>query len=71
MSGCTGGPAGWTCFPDYYGAADGCDCGCGVVDPDCADATAASCDFCGDVGTCGALGADCSVLDPMNNAACL
>ncbi|MCB9739246.1 MAG: hypothetical protein H6747_08255 [Deltaproteobacteria bacterium] len=28
-------PAGWTCAPTSYGALDGCDCGCGVVDPDC------------------------------------
>lgn len=30
-------PAGWTCLPSFYAAADGCDCGCGAVDPDCAD----------------------------------
>lgn len=38
-------PPGWTCDPAYYdagidpwsGAHDGCDCGCGVWDPDCDD----------------------------------
>ena len=30
-------PAEWTCDPAYYGANDGCDCGCGVQDPDCDD----------------------------------
>ncbi len=28
-------PAGWTCPPEYYAALDGCDCQCGVLDPDC------------------------------------
>lgn len=25
----------WTCDPTYYDAADGCDCECGIPDPDC------------------------------------
>ncbi|MEM9693073.1 MAG: lamin tail domain-containing protein [Myxococcota bacterium] len=54
----------WTCDPGFYGTADGCDCGCGVVDPDCTDATVASCDFCDACGTCGDV-------EPANNAACL
>jgi len=28
----------WTCDPGYFGTFDGCDCGCGVPDPDCNDA---------------------------------
>ncbi len=28
-------PETWSCDPDYYGAFDGCDCGCGIPDPDC------------------------------------
>jgi hypothetical protein len=28
-------PLGWTCPANYYNATDGCDCGCGAVDPDC------------------------------------
>ena len=27
--------AAWTCNIDFYGANDGCDCGCGLYDPDC------------------------------------
>lgn len=26
----------WSCDPGYNGTNDGCDCGCGVADPDCA-----------------------------------
>jgi hypothetical protein len=26
----------WTCDVDSYGTDDGCDCGCGALDPDCA-----------------------------------
>jgi hypothetical protein len=48
----TGGPPGWTCRAEYYGTADGCDCGCGVIDPDCADGTVASCDYCALSGSC-------------------
>ena len=25
----------WTCTASYYGTSDGCDCGCGIADPDC------------------------------------
>jgi len=28
-------PPGWTCNPSYYNASDGCDCNCGIYDPDC------------------------------------
>jgi hypothetical protein len=34
------GPDGWTCSPSYYNTNDGCDCGCGIWDPDCDDADA-------------------------------
>lgn len=30
-------PTGWDCAPQHYNANDGCDCGCGVRDPDCDD----------------------------------
>lgn len=29
--------SGWTCDPNYYSANDGCDCNCGIYDPDCSD----------------------------------
>lgn len=38
-------PATWTCNRFFYAGGDGCDCGCGEVDPDC-----------GDVGGCGESG---------------
>eukprot|EP00492_Amphilonche_elongata_P003380 TRINITY_DN36_c0_g1_i3.p1 TRINITY_DN36_c0_g1~~TRINITY_DN36_c0_g1_i3.p1 ORF type:complete len:520 (+),score=118.50 TRINITY_DN36_c0_g1_i3:41-1561(+) len=28
-------PDGWICLAAYYGTGDGCDCACGVIDPDC------------------------------------
>lgn len=43
---------GWTCDPDYYGGDDGCDCGCGLLDPDCAGSSVNSCDYCDDNGSC-------------------
>lgn len=30
-------PSTWACNPYYYGVGDGCDCGCGAIDPDCGD----------------------------------
>jgi hypothetical protein len=35
MTGCTPAPDGWTCAGGFYGTGDGCDCGCGIDDPDC------------------------------------
>ncbi len=53
LSGCTGNEIeGWTCAPAFYDAGDGCDCGCGVIDPDCAGSTADSCDYCAGPGSC-------------------
>ncbi len=71
LSACTGGPMpGWTCPPAYYGTADGCDCGCGIVDPDCADANGGSCEYCGAIGSCMPIGAACDTVDATNNALC-
>jgi hypothetical protein len=60
-------PAGWTCYWSLYG--DGfCDCGCGVIDLDCADATPESCKFCP---SSGCTPFDCTdTLLPDNNAIC-
>jgi hypothetical protein len=58
-------PADWTCTASTYG--DGtCNCGCGVVDVDCADATAASCQVC-DTSSCSPN--ECMV-EPNDNALC-
>lgn len=56
----------WQCANDYYGTGDGCDCGCGLVDPDCADATVASCDFCAY-----GCGTTCADIDPTDNSTCI
>ena len=55
-------PEGWTCNANFYGTADGCDCGCGVVDPDCEDTTIAGCGFNG-----WPLSAQCFRLKPHAN----
>lgn len=55
-------PAGWLCNASYYGTNDGCDCGCGVVDSDCASQTA-TCAF----DSCPAP----TTANPLNNAQCL
>ena len=64
-----GGPPGWTCGAEYYGTGDGCDCGCGVIDPDCADGTVASCDYCGQPGSCSAFLCPLGI-DPVQNWLC-
>ena len=61
----------WTCYFEFYDNDDGCDCGCGIVDPDCADATVDSCDYCSQVGSCGDPGGCPSNIDPDNNAVCV
>ncbi len=67
-------PAAWTCDVDYFdtGLSVDCDCGCGVLDPDCADATSASCDYCNDIGSCAESAADCASapINATNNAIC-
>jgi len=63
-------PAAWTCNPSYY-ADELCDCGCGVVDLDCADALVGSCESCGTTGSCGVSGTGClASINPTNNAIC-
>ncbi len=65
-------PAAWVCEDLFYaqGLPDDCDCGCGSVDPDCADANASSCDFCNDPGSCAEGLMDCSTINATNNAVC-
>ncbi len=58
-------PAGWTCSPLSYAAVDGCDCECGVLDPDCAfeDMPIIGCawgETCSPQGTCAACVPDCA-----------
>ncbi|HTQ05676.1 MAG TPA: hypothetical protein VMI54_17560 [Polyangiaceae bacterium] len=59
-------PPGWTCDPTTYG--DGtCNCGCGIVDVDCPDAEASSCEVC-DNTSCWPL--HCDHLSADDNAHC-
>jgi hypothetical protein len=62
----------WTCETFIYGNADGCQCGCGVTDPDCPDTAGSSCVDCNPVGGCNIAGIGCSgLIDPDDNALCL
>ena len=61
---------GWTCDIANYGTADGCDCGCGIVDPDCVDGTVGSCEYCNNTGSC-SVDACPGTIDPNDNAVCL
>lgn len=61
-------PADWECPDARYGMNQDCDCGCGALDPDCADATVDSCDSCGASGSCGSN--TCSDIDPEQNWNC-
>ncbi len=40
-----GVPASWSCSESFYDSNDGCDCGCGPVDPDCESSSASVCDY--------------------------
>jgi hypothetical protein len=64
-----GAPPEWTCDPTYYDAADGCDCGCGAIDLDCASSNVDACDYCDNSGSCSATACPGDV-DPTNNAIC-
>jgi hypothetical protein len=62
-------PTTWHCGPTLYDDGFRCDCGCGIQDPDCADATLASCTVCDEIGGCNA--AVCpGTIDPTNNSTC-
>ncbi len=38
-------PPGWTCQLAFFDSGDGCDCGCGAVDPDCESNSLNACNF--------------------------
>jgi hypothetical protein len=61
-------PSGWTCATQNYAAADGCDCGCGVEDGDCASVASDSCDFCHCPGD--TLNCKTTSVRTTNNALC-
>jgi hypothetical protein len=61
-------PVEWTCNAYYYGDDYYCDCGCGVLDPDCETSGPEVCDFCSNSGGCST---SCTDLDPAQNWLCL
>jgi hypothetical protein len=63
-------PDTWTCSPEFWNAGDECDCGCGHWDPDCADLSADSCDFCFATGSCAESEINCDTIDPTMNWLC-
>jgi hypothetical protein len=65
-------PAAWACNPAFFGDGADCDCGCGALDPDCTDATKASCDYCDDTGSCDTVACTdaASKINAANNAIC-
>lgn len=64
-----GVPLDWTCGDTSYGTGDGCDCGCGAVDPDCVSASADACDYCDGGGSCGDAACPGNI-DFSDNATC-
>lgn len=62
-------PEEWTCLDAYYAGHDGCDCGCGAIDPDCADDNSDSCDYCGGPGSCNPF-QGCSEISTTRNWTC-
>lgn len=66
-------PAAWTCAVDDYATDDGCDCGCGVRDPDCPDDLKASCGRCDGEGSCSDVPCDDggSTINPTDSSTCL
>lgn len=67
ISQCSPPPDGWTCPDDLYGDFQFCDCGCGVMDPDCAENNI---DYCGECpeGSCSRT--DCRDVDPDDITIC-
>lgn len=67
---CTATPPAWTCEATLFAPNGLCFCGCGVPDPDCADATVGSCLICNAVGSCGSDFCPANI-DPADNTQCL
>lgn len=63
-------PPEWTCEPAYYGTNDGCDCGCGALDPDCMNPTQEACQYCNNPGSCAQGQMGCAAIADANNAVC-
>jgi hypothetical protein len=61
-------PVLWSCQLASYHGGDGCDCGCGVIDPDCPSSSAGEC--AGNCDPAGSCAFDCTDIVPTNNATC-
>jgi hypothetical protein len=66
LSSCLPTPDGWTC-PDESYADSVCDCGCGVLDPDCSGNDIDNCGYC-PPGSCSF--SDCRDVDPTDITSC-
>ena len=62
-------PREWTCPSEYFGAYDGCDCGCGAIDPDCDPPEIDSCSYCDNPGSCSEEACP-GTIDPADIATC-
>lgn len=62
-------PAEYTCG-ETYANADGCHCGCGAPDPDCADTTLESCTVCNAEGSCSFSSCEIVGIDADNVTLC-
>jgi hypothetical protein len=62
-------PPAWTCTWSFYGDT-ACDCGCGVIDVDCASPARSSCDFCNPEGGCSNMNCAAGLINSENNAVC-
>jgi hypothetical protein len=67
ISSCLPPPDGWTCAEEIYADTFSCDCGCGVIDPDCYENNIDYCSTCPE-GSCSRN--DCRDIDPMDIASC-
>jgi hypothetical protein len=64
--------AGWTCRREFYDEENSdCDCGCGVVDPDCESAAIEVCDYCNAPGSCAGTEECPANINPQDNSQCL
>lgn len=61
-------PEGWSCPAGYFGADDGCDCGCGVADPDCSGSGSDVCEYCTGSGYCAEE--SCEEINSSDNTTC-
>jgi hypothetical protein len=61
-------PKAWTCDANEYASNDGCDCGCGALDGDCAGSDVNECDWCHCPGD--ALACSTTSVAEKDNALC-